>query len=115
MPVSPVVAYAAGMTPAATVSGATPDKTKNSTAGTPSRSRASARDTLLVLLPAICVLDMSWCSSDQKWIGSGKRSNRVGDTVGEQGPVHGGLGVGDQFPQAGIKVPRRFLHAADGV
>ena len=46
MPVSPVVAYAVGMTPAATVSGATPARTKNSTAGTPSRSRASARDTL---------------------------------------------------------------------
>src|SRR5260370_36225869 len=46
------------MTPAATVSGATPARTKNSTAGTPSRSRASARDTLLGLLPAVCVLDI---------------------------------------------------------
>jgi hypothetical protein len=46
MPVSPVAAYAVGMTPAATVSGATPARTKNSTAGTPSRSRASALDTL---------------------------------------------------------------------
>ena len=40
------------MTPAATVSGATPARTKNSTAGTPSRSRARARDTLLGLRPA---------------------------------------------------------------
>ncbi len=45
MPVSPVVAYAVGITPAATVSGATPASTKNSTAGTPSRSLASARET----------------------------------------------------------------------
>ena len=57
MPVSPVVAYAVGMTPAATVSGATPARTKNSTAGTPSRSWASARDTLPGLIPVIC-LDM---------------------------------------------------------
>jgi proteasome accessory factor A len=38
-----VVAYAVGITPAATVSGATPARTKNSTAGMPSWSRASAR------------------------------------------------------------------------
>ena len=44
--------------PAATVSGATPASTKNSTAGTPSRSRASARDTLPGLVPATCVLDI---------------------------------------------------------
>ena len=42
MPVRPVVAYAVGMTPAATVSGATPARTNDSTAGMPSRSRASA-------------------------------------------------------------------------
>ena len=59
MPVSPVVAYAVGITPAATVSGATPASTKNSTAGTPSRSRASARDTAPGLVPAICILDIS--------------------------------------------------------
>ena len=58
IPVSPVVAYAVGITPAATVSGATPASTKNSTAGTPSRSRASARDTLPGLVPATCVLDI---------------------------------------------------------
>jgi hypothetical protein len=57
MPVSPVVAYAVGMTPAATVSGATPARTKNSTAGTPSRSRASARDIVPGLIVA-CVLDI---------------------------------------------------------
>ena len=51
MLVRPVVAYAVGMTPAATVSGATPARTKNSTAGTPSRSRASARDMLPGLDP----------------------------------------------------------------
>jgi hypothetical protein len=58
IPVNPVVWYAVGMTPAATVSGATPARTKNRTAGTPSRSRASARDMLPGLLPAVCVLDM---------------------------------------------------------
>src|ERR1700735_5520994 len=42
MPVSPVVAYALGMTPAATVSGATPARMKASMAGRRSRSRASA-------------------------------------------------------------------------
>ena len=46
MPVKPVVAYAVGITPAATVSGATPASTNDSTAGTPRRSRASADDTL---------------------------------------------------------------------
>ena len=44
IPVRPVVWKAVGMTPAATVSGATLARTKDSTAGTPSRSRASARD-----------------------------------------------------------------------
>ena len=58
MPVRPVVAYAVGITPAATVSGATPARTKNSTAGTPSRSRASARDTPPGLAPATCVRDL---------------------------------------------------------
>src|SRR5580704_19033288 len=49
MPVKPVVAYAVGITPAATVSGATPASTNDSTAGTPRRSRASADDTLFRL------------------------------------------------------------------
>ncbi len=62
MPVNPVVAYAVGITPAATVSGATPAMTKNRTEGTPSRSLARARDTLPGLLPAVCVLDMM-CNS----------------------------------------------------
>src|SRR5258708_2914419 len=59
MPVSPVVAYAVGIAPAATVSGATPARTKNSTAGTPSRSRASARDTAPGLLCAVWAGDIS--------------------------------------------------------
>src|ERR1039457_5013392 len=60
------------MTPAATVSGATPARTKNSTADTPSRSRASARDTLLGLLPAICVLDILWLQGLRRFgIGAG--------------------------------------------
>ena len=42
-----VTVYALGMTPAATVSGATPARMKASTAGIPSRSRASARDIAL--------------------------------------------------------------------
>src|SRR5580704_1612193 len=49
MAVNPVVAYAVGITPAATVSGATPASTNDSTAGTPSRSAARARDTRPVL------------------------------------------------------------------
>ena len=52
MPVSPVAAYALGISPAATVSGATPARMKASTAGTPSRSLASACDTLPGLDPA---------------------------------------------------------------
>ena len=56
IPVSPVVANAVGITPAATVSGAIPASTKNSTAGTPSRSRARARDTAPCLLAAAGVL-----------------------------------------------------------
>src|ERR1044071_6099343 len=55
MAVSPVVAYALGMTPAATVSGATPARMKASTAGMPSRSRASARDIVLGGAGAACV------------------------------------------------------------
>ena len=61
MPVNPVVANAVGMTPAATVRGATPARTKNKTAGTPSRSLASARDTAPGLLPVVCVRDIE-CS-----------------------------------------------------
>src|ERR1039458_3141096 len=110
MPVSPVVAYAVGMTPAATVSGATLARTKDSTAGTPSRSRASARDTLLGLRPAVCVLDI------MRLLGS--RGSGVGSAlhaVGEQGTVYGGLGLGDQFPQDGIKLGCRLVETAVGV
>ena len=108
MPVNPVVAYAVGMTPAATVSGATPARTKNSTAGTPSRSRARARDTLPGLVPVVCVRDIE-CSPGC-WVGMGEGS----DAVGEHGAVHGGLGLGDQLPQAGIELPDRLLEAAAG-
>ena len=52
IPVSPVAAYAVGITPAATVSGATPARMKYSTDGTPSRSRASAWDTVGRARPA---------------------------------------------------------------
>ena len=82
MPVSPVVAYAVGMTPAATVSGATPARTKNSTAGTPSRSRASARDTLLGLLPAVCGLGVDiratscWRIDGMAWFRRGATARR---------------------------------------
>ena len=60
IPVNPVVAYAVGITPAATVSGATPARTKNSTAGTPSRSLARAWDTPPGLGWAVRVLGI-WC------------------------------------------------------
>src|SRR5260221_7199892 len=88
IPVSPVVAYAVGMTPAATVSGATPARTKNSTAGTPSRSRASARDTAPGLL-AVWVGDICYLPSGR---GDGGRGGLY--AVGEQGSVHGCLGLG---------------------
>src|SRR5205809_50910 len=102
MPVSPVVAYADGMTPAATVSGATPASTKNSTAGTPSRSRASARDIALGLV-GTCILGISTPPGGR---GSG--------AVGQQGAVHGGLGLGDQLPQVQAEVPGGLLEAAAG-
>src|SRR5581483_9339967 len=103
MPVSPVVAYAAGMTPAATVSGATPASTKNSTAGTPSRSRASARETLPEVGSAL--------------VNMITLPDGVGDCsfpVTKQGTVRGGLGVRDQLPQAGRKPPGRLWRAAIG-
>src|ERR1035441_7488711 len=91
MPVSPVVAYAVGITPAATVSGATPASTKNSTAGTPSGARASARDMLLGLVPAVCVLDIK--KPPGCWVLMEERSC----AVGKHGAVDGCLGLGDQF------------------
>src|SRR6266566_6060182 len=109
MPVSPVVAYAVGMTPAATVSGATPARTKNSTAGTPSRSRASARDTLPGLLAAAWVLDIMALLFNKGRMGLG-----VSYAVREQGAVHGGLGLGDHLAQGGIKLARRLIEAAAG-
>jgi hypothetical protein len=89
MPVSPVVAYAVGITPAATVSGATPASTKNSTAGTPSRSRASALDTLPGLVTAVCVLDI------KKPPGSWDLMEEQLRAVGKDGAADGGLGLGD--------------------
>src|SRR5512142_3331580 len=55
MPVSPVMAYAVGITPAATVIGAIDAKMNASTASTPSLSRASARDTVLARAGAVCM------------------------------------------------------------
>ena len=55
MPVSPVTPYAVGISPADTVSGATPAKMNAPTASMPSRSRASARDTALGLAEAACI------------------------------------------------------------
>src|ERR1039458_1983793 len=90
MTVKPVVCWAVGIPPAATVSGATPARTKNSTAGTPSRSRASARDMVLGLV-GVEVLDIRspgcWRFG---WEG-------VSYAVGEQGTVDGRLGLGDQL------------------
>jgi hypothetical protein len=62
--VNPVVAYAVGITPAATVNGATPARTKNNTAGTPSRSAARAFETALGL-PAVRVRDISEAPSQE--------------------------------------------------
>src|SRR6266568_8746202 len=69
------------MTPAATVSGATPARTKDSTAGTPSRSRASARDTLPGLLTAAWVLDIMGLLVNKDragWDGGFIRDGRAG-------------------------------------
>src|SRR5258708_38402631 len=60
MPVSPVVWYAVGITPAATVSGARPASTKNSAALTPSRSLAKARDRLAGLVLGSGTLDIRY-------------------------------------------------------
>jgi len=70
MPVNPVVWYAVGMTPAATVSGATPAMTKNSTEGTPRRSRARARDTVLGLGAVAGVLGIGY--SLDRWLVAGR-------------------------------------------
>src|ERR1039458_5436583 len=108
IPVSPVVAYAGGITPAATVSGATPARTKNSTAGTPSRSRASARDTALGLAGAGCIPDIT-VSGFLLAVVSGRSG-----AVGEQGAVDGGLGLADQLVQVRSEQRDCLLRAAAG-
>src|ERR1700728_4131374 len=89
MLVSPVVANAVGITPAATVSGATPPSTKNSTAGMPSRSLASARETAPGLPGAVWV----WDISGYLLRGWGLYA------VGEHGSVDRCLGLGDDLAQ----------------
>src|SRR4051812_33737033 len=66
--VNPVTAYAVVTTPAATVSGATPDITKNTTAGMPSRLLARAAFTALArvgvggaVLVTGCLLEAKGC------------------------------------------------------
>src|SRR6266705_2043077 len=98
------------MTPAATVSGATPARMKNSTAGTPSRSRASARDTLPgLLLGAAWVRDICLLLvlGGSDWMGG-----RDSHAVGQHGAVHRGLGLGDELAQAGVEQPGQFVEAA---
>src|SRR6185437_703352 len=112
MPVSPVVAYAAGITPAATVSGATPARTKNKTAGTPSLSRASARDTVPALART-CMPDIKHTSGYWGFEGltgveeltglSGvERAGRSG-AVRQHGAVGRRLRLGDQVPQLRVE------------
>src|SRR6266487_6333475 len=104
--VSPVVWYAVGMTPAATVSGATPARTKKSTAGRPSRSLASARDTV----PGRDLVSGGWgmaVSCEVSLVG-------CLDAMGEHGFVHGGLGLGDEFLHAGREPGDGFPHAEAG-
>src|SRR5712691_9543196 len=91
MPVSPVVAYALGMTPAATVSGATPARMNASTAGMPSRSRASALDIALAGTRTACADTMRLLDRRKKWM------VRVSGAVRQDGAVHRGLGLGDQL------------------
>src|SRR6266567_3634168 len=109
MPVSPVVAYAVGMTPAATVSGATPARTKNSTTGTPSRSRANARDTLPGLGPAVCIRDISETPGSV----SCDRGNRS-RPVRQDGPADGRLDRAGQLLQVRRELAHGLVHAAPG-
>src|SRR6201986_3240427 len=105
MPVSPVVWKAVGITPAATGRGPTPASTKNSTAGTPSRSRARARDTGL---PGDCFLGMGDLLV-------AVRGRVELNAMGEQGAGPGGLGLGDQLAKARAEVPGRLGQLAAGV
>src|SRR5215469_14447425 len=94
IPVKPVVWYAVGMTPAATVSGATPASTKNRTAGMPSRSLASMRDTALGRGWSDRVVDIGVVFSF--WgVSAGVGLN----AVGEQRAVDGRLSAGDQLTE----------------
>src|ERR1035441_9043274 len=96
------------MTQAATVSGATPASTKNSTAGTPSRSRASSCNTAPGLVRSFCVLDIYKPPGFLVVI-----SGRSG-AVAQHGAVDGRLGLGDQLPQPGIEPRRRLVRAVAG-
>src|SRR5579871_5482002 len=93
IPVSPVGAEAVGITPAATVSGATPARTKNSTAGTPSRSRASACDT------EPCRLVRAWAGNVIVPPSSSRGCHQGSGAVGEHGRARGGLRHADHVLQ----------------
>src|SRR5258708_18567635 len=97
------------MTPAATVSGATLARTKDSTAGTPSRSRASARDTPPGLLAAAWILDNTGLLID-------RASDRTGQGVKHDGrarrrPRRPGSG---RSPRAGQDQAGRSPHRGGG-
>src|ERR1700733_4993016 len=95
IPVSPVAAYAVGMTPAATVSGATDAMMKLRTVITPSRSRASVRDTRRGrAAPDASSSDLNIAISSE-WLERGPRPSAL-PAVGQQGGVHRGPGLGDQ-------------------
>src|SRR5712691_3166384 len=102
MPVRPVVWYAVGMTPAATVSGATPASTKNSTDGMPSRSFASSwdmRERDLARALVVCALNTVSVSF------IGLRS----DAVRQHRAVDGRLGLRDQLAQVGFELADGFV------
>src|SRR2546430_410038 len=87
------------MTPAATVSGATPDITKNTTAGTPRRSRASAADTGLTRRGSVVVI--TTLSILSIGVGGGGTNN---DGPANRGDTAGGRGGATVTP--GASTPR---------
>ncbi len=106
MPVRPVTAYAVGITPAHTVIGAMLAQMNASTDGMPSRSRASARDTVPARAAGV-VLDIG----KSLLLGVGVGGSRA---AGKDGAVSGGLRLGDQLPQVRRELPGCLRDAAAG-
>src|SRR4249919_3044640 len=91
-PVTPVTAKPVVTTPATTVMGVVALSTKKATAGTPSRSRAKARETLLP--PAACA---EWDMMRTPLLRFVSDCRAVLGALGEHGVAHRRLRVGDEF------------------